>query len=146
MPNDNQESKGSTDIALLAVQLENAVASISRIESKVNDLLAIDRQMATMQQQSAHHEGEIRQVWNRIDGQANSIDLLGQETRAFINKSSGAWVAAAVALGVAQLVICAWVGWVFSSVQFTRELAAVHEHRIKVLEQPNYQTRQQNER
>lgn len=132
MPTDTDDA---THLALLTQRVENALNAITRIEGKVDNLLAIDRTMAQMQQQSTHQQTEIEQLWTRIDTQSNSVQDLGKETRAFINRAGGAWVAAAVLLGLVQIGVCAWVGWVFSSVQFIREQTAVHEHRLKMLEQ-----------
>lgn len=128
------EQTSTAQMATLAADVRNAVESIARVETKVNELLALDRTMAQMQQAASHQQGEIAEIWKRIDGQTKSIDSLAIETRAFINRASGAWVAVAVMLSIVQVAIVAWVGWVFTSVQSTRELAAVHEHRLKVIE------------
>lgn len=128
------ENSDNTELKLLAAEVKAVVNSVDRIESKVNELLSIDRTMAQMQKDASHQQGEIGQIWVRVDGQTKSLDALAIETRAFINRASGAWVAVAVMLSIVQLGICAWVGWVFTSVQSTRELAAVHEHRLKVIE------------
>ncbi len=132
MPTDTDDA---TQMALLTQRVENALNAITRVERKVDDLLVIDRTMAQMQQQSTHQQTEIEQLWKRVDSQSTSVQELGKETREFINRSGGAWVAAAVLLGIVQIGVCAWVGWVFSSVQFTREQGAVHEHRLTMLEQ-----------
>ena len=129
------EKDDQTQIAVLAEAVKNAVDSIARVEGKVNELLSIDRTMAQIQEQSVHQQTEIKQIWERVDGQGREIQTLATETRAFINRAGGAWVAAAMALSLAQVVAFAWVAWVFNSVQSTRELAAVHEYRLKVLEQ-----------
>lgn len=131
MTGDNSD----TELKLLAAEVKNAVATIGRVEAKVNELLAIDRTMAQIQQQSSHQQNEIEQIWKKVDVQSTSIEGLGRETRGFINRAGGAWVAAAMALSIAQVVAFAWVAWVFNSVQATRELAAVHEYRLNVIQQ-----------
>lgn len=137
--------QNDTQIQLLAQKVENVIDTMGRVENKVNELLAIDRTMAQMQQTSSHQDAEIKQLWTRLDTQRKAIEDLAMETRAFINRAGGAWVAAAVLFSMIQIGVCAWVGWVFSSVQFTRELSAVHEHRLKMLEQRD-QPKGSNER
>ena len=63
--------------------------SLSKFESKLDQILGYINKIAVLENNHNHHADEITRAFRRIEKLEQEVEMLSRETRAFINKVDG---------------------------------------------------------
>lgn len=121
-------------LATLRAQLEQVSQQVGRVESKVGEVVTLDKTMVALQSDYRHQTAQVAQQWTRIDQAHAAIGSVEEKADRFINTARGAYLMLLFFWTFFTGLTLAAGAWVFSSVQDTAKAVAVIQSRLERVE------------